>query len=234
MVVARHHRNCFLLMPVSVAGSFLEEYPWMKNILNMFFNLYSWMFNEAIQVKIWVKCRMYYSSGDSLETWTNDLSFISCFLLPLMYTVDRLEMLLQPRITQSDVWFFLFLSAFECSAVCKSLSRTCVKNTFYLTFYGAPVGGVRRIKSSSRWKKSQAERGNHSVAELWGPAGVFSLISFKVVVTESRHMSQRANISCGTMGKKQNLFILKPCLFHRDVCTVSHLQCKSHFKAHNL
>ena len=75
-------------MPLRLAGAFLRENPQTANILNTFFHLYSWMFNEAAQVKIQVKCRMYYSSGGSLETRTGDLSLISRFLLPLMDTVD--------------------------------------------------------------------------------------------------------------------------------------------------
>lgn len=93
-----HHRNWFFLMPLFLAGAFLKENPQTANILNRFFHLYSWMCNEAVQVKIQVKCRMYYSSGGSLETWTADLSFISRFLPLLMDTVDAgLEMLLQPH-----------------------------------------------------------------------------------------------------------------------------------------
>lgn len=94
-----HHRNWFFLMPLWLAVAFLKENPRTANILNTFFHLYSWMFNETVRVKIQVKCRMYYSSGSSLETWTNDLSLISRFLLLLMGTVDGPEMLLQLHIS---------------------------------------------------------------------------------------------------------------------------------------
>ncbi len=120
-----HHRNWFLLMPLYRAGAFLKENPQTANILNTFFHLYSWMFNEAVQVKIQVKCRMYYSSGGSLETWTNDPVFISRFLPLLMDTVEGLEMLLQPHISEIVI-YLAFFSASERSAVCTALRQTCV------------------------------------------------------------------------------------------------------------
>lgn len=113
-----NHRNWFLLMPLCLAGAFLKENPWTANILNTFFHLYRWMFNEAVQVKIQVKCWMYYSSGGSLKTWTTDPLFISCFLLMLIDTVDRLEMLLQPHII-----FFLESERF---VVCTAQRQTCM------------------------------------------------------------------------------------------------------------
>lgn len=82
-----------------------------KHSQHVFFHLYSWMFNEPAQVKIRVKCRMYYSSAGPPETWTDDLLFISRFLLLLMDTVDGLEVPLQ-----------LHVSIWDCNSSCFPLS----------------------------------------------------------------------------------------------------------------
>lgn len=138
-----HHRNWFLLMPLCLAGAFLQENPRTANILNTFFHLYSWMFNEAVQVKIQVKCRMYYSSGGPLETWTDDLLFISRFLLPLMDTVDWLSMLLlQPHIAEIVICLVLFsLNALLTIQLWDKPARR-----INLTFNRTPVASERGIK----------------------------------------------------------------------------------------
>lgn len=105
-----HHRNWLLLMCLCLTGAFLKENPRPANSLHTFFCLYSWMFNEAAQVKIQVKCRMCYSSGGPQETWTCNLLFISWFLFLLMDTVDGLEML-QLHISETVICLVLLSSA---------------------------------------------------------------------------------------------------------------------------
>lgn len=122
-----------------------------KHSQHVFFHLYSWMFNEPAQVKIRVKCRMYYSSAGPPETWTDDLLFISRFLLLLMDTVDGLEVPLQ-----------LHVSIWDCNSSCFPLStvaKPARRNKSDLTFNRTPVASRRRMKTqqktSDRERKSQ-------------------------------------------------------------------------------
>jgi len=86
-----HYRDLYLWMPLLLVSALVKENPQISNILNTFFHLYRWMFNEAIQVWIQVKRWMCCSSWGSIETWTKEPLLIGCCILRLMDTGEGLE-----------------------------------------------------------------------------------------------------------------------------------------------
>lgn len=185
------------------SGASLKEKSLNGNQPHRILHLYSCVFNEvAVQVKIQVKCRMHTpaGSGGSLETWTNVPRFIGRFILPLIDTVDALEMPPQLHISE---------------AVILTQRNAVLWRVFCMHIWNWTPAVLKEQSAEEIKKKEENAEWQGSVVLL-----MFCLLqALRGCDRKQAHVKESQHPCCGTMWTPP-----KPHLFYSDV-SITSLTC---------